>query len=260
MIIANRLVAFHLQSLPGQKIFRNQHIPSYAFQTIQKSLSPFNYKLDILNKHPLTDLNRILSESVIRGEENLVKREIKRFLTNAYYSHTSNGHEALGTKWYTHWTSPLRRYMDILVHRLLTNNEKHIDDLFYQCQYASAIERLNKIRYDQKLLAFKSNLILKVLDQPLTAILIQKNQYQALFSLVKFDILLLARINQFNGNTIELTQDVPAGGQNLILTINKFNTIKRDLMVSFSILSSEVLNLQNLNSTFQAKFLLNQEN
>jgi hypothetical protein len=242
MILANRLVAFYMQNLPGQKVFRNQHIPSYAYPAIKRALSSYNYHLDILNKHPLTDLNRILSESVIRGENQLIIRELKRFLSNAYYSHTSNGHEALGTKWYTQWTSPLRRYIDIIVHRLLFN--QYIDELTYQCQYASAVERVIKIRFEQDFLENKEKYIQQYIDKPIKGRLLRVNKRQAVLSLNQIKALIIARFIDSNliyletENAIELSGEIFKPRQEVTCIIYQLNIEKRDLIIKFSLLSS----------------------
>lgn len=243
MILANRLVGFHLQRMPGQKVFRNQHIPSYAFSAIQQTLSGYGYHLDILNRNPLTDLNRILSEAVIRGESHLIIRELRQFMSNAYYSHNSNGHQALGTIWYTQWTSPLRRYMDIIVHRLLF--KEYVENLIYKCQYASAVERLVKIKVENDALSTKGQYLAEHLDKPLTSNFARMNKRQIVIRVQTLKALLVSRVTSEPNliyldaeNGVELAGQLLLPNDDFTLIIHDFTQEKRDLFVRFGLLDS----------------------
>lgn len=66
------------------------------------------------------DLQKAISEFAGRPEENLVSTVVLRSMKRAQYSEKSLGHFGLGTDHYTHFTSPIRRYSDLVVHRLTT--------------------------------------------------------------------------------------------------------------------------------------------
>ena len=201
MIMANRLVGFHLQSLPGQKIFRNQHIQSYTYLLLQKNFASLGYNLDILNKNPLTDLNRILQEAALNGDSELLMSELRNYLSNSYYSHTCTGHEALGTKWYSQWTSPLRKYMDLVVHRLL--NKEYVEDLHYLCQYSSAVERLLKIKIDSSLNTYfidKINSIIGIDKEILVSLLKSTTKHMILST--DQDFFLFVLISEISANSV----------------------------------------------------------
>jgi ribonuclease R len=238
MIMANRLVGFHLQALPGQKVFRNQHIQSYTYLLLQNNFAALGYKFDILNKNPLTDINRILQEAALKGESELIMAELRNHMSNAYYSHSCTGHEALGTKWYTQWTSPLRKYMDLVVHRLL--DKEFVDDLQNLCQYSSAVERLLKIRIEttnsnnffDKINSFVSEgkeLTIKLLKITPRHIILSTNQDFHLFVANSTDIDL---VNSEKGNFDEFLQLLHS---DLLFKIKFINVTKdrKDVFVLF---------------------------
>ena len=82
-----------------------------------------------------------------KGEEQLISQLAIRTMSKAVYSTDNVGHYGLGFKFYTHFTSPIRRYPDVMVHRLLQHyldggksaNEELLNE---QCKYASDREKL----------------------------------------------------------------------------------------------------------------------
>lgn len=243
MVMANRLVGFHLQSQPGQKVFRNQHIQSYTYLLLQKNFTALGYTLDILNKNPLTDINRIIQEATINGESELIMSELRNFLSNAYYSHTCTGHEALGTKWYTQWTSPLRKYMDVVTHRIL--NKEYIEDLQYLCQYSSAVERLLKIKIDSVL----KNYYISLLENCIAE---KKELKVRLFKQTRRNIILstdldffLSIINQIEANKFDHTETLSGIFQNkelMKIRIYKAMKDKKDISVHFDFVTNNETN------------------
>lgn len=77
---------------------------------------------------PASEINRILESAIGSGEEDTIHRMIVRSMAKAIYSTKNIGHYGLAFKYYTHFTSPIRRYPDIVVHRLLQDHleKKHI--------------------------------------------------------------------------------------------------------------------------------------
>ncbi len=238
MIMANRLVGYHLQSLPGQKVFRNQHIQSYTYLLLQKNFQSMGYQLDILNKNPLTDINRILQEAAINGESELIMSELRNYLSNAYYSHTCTGHEALGTKWYSQWTSPLRKYMDVVVHRLLNN--EYVEDLHYLCQYSSAIERLLKIKIDSSISSYyldKIQLYINNGHELKVGILKQTSRHVILSTDLDFFLFILlngSTINDKETDMINQFLDDLKENSPLNIQLHKVSRDKKDINLVFS--------------------------
>jgi VacB/RNase II family 3'-5' exoribonuclease len=73
-----------------------------------------------------SDINSLLKQAENEPEEGLVNTEVIRTMDKASYKTTNKGHFGLAFEYYTHFTSPIRRYPDLLVHRLLY---KHLNDI-----------------------------------------------------------------------------------------------------------------------------------
>lgn len=244
MILANRLMGYYMQNLPGQKVFRNQHIPSYAFSTLSQMLDSYGYHIDLLNKSPLMELNRVVSEAATRNEHKLILRELRSFLSNAYYSHNCNGHESLGTKWYTHWTSPLRRYIDTIVGRLVTNTDVFIDDLVSICQYQSAIERYAKIKSEINSIQVKLAKLGIIKDKVLSASLHTINRKQIVFLLKSINAYAIIKllnnpdvIYLESENGIELIGKLILEGDSVDLQIYEVIQEKKDIIIRIGLLT-----------------------
>ena len=90
-------------------------------------------------------LNKLMDDVEDKPEGKLIQTIALRSMMKAKYSIHNIGHFGLGFEYYTHFTSPIRRYPDLLVHRLLTHyandgrsaNEKHYEDL---CEHCSDME------------------------------------------------------------------------------------------------------------------------
>jgi hypothetical protein len=243
MILANRLMGFYMQNSPGQKVFRNQHIPSYAYVNLAQTLELYGYKLDLLNKNPLTQLNQILSEASQKNEQQLIFKELRRYLSNAYYSHNCYGYESLGTHFYTHFTSPMRRYVDLLVARLALNSDLYIDNLTGILQYLSALERFSKIKVDSYAIQQQQRIISKIKDKPIQSELYGFNRKQVVFLLKDLNAYATIRlannpglILMENEEGIEFQGEFIHIGKDVLLQIVDVSQEKRDIFLSLGLL------------------------
>ncbi len=131
MLLANREVAEfiykkhtggnHVRGEAGESIYRIHDVPEHErLQELALFLQALGYHLPVKQgKITARDIN-ILLESV-RGvpEESLIKTATIRSMAKAAYSTDNIGHFGLGFSFYTHFTSPIRRYTDLVVHRVL---------------------------------------------------------------------------------------------------------------------------------------------
>ena len=165
MLLANQIVAEHVKpKMNKQKIpfvYRIHDLPDkekvVEFSRFVKSLG-YSFDPNSANKSKQFQL---LLEDVKGTEEEAVVNEIAiRSMAKAVYSTNNIGHYGLGFKYYTHFTSPIRRFPDLIVHNLIYkynsgNLEKNlsVEDLEEICDHASAKERnaINAERQSVKL-------------------------------------------------------------------------------------------------------------
>ena len=122
MIAANEAVALFLQKKGGGLIYRIHPVPvEEDLAELRRDLSPFGFSLPPPSDIRPLDMQRILEQ--VRGKliEKFVSLRLLRSLRLALYSEENEGHFGLAKKVYTHFTSPIRRYPDLVVHRMLKN-------------------------------------------------------------------------------------------------------------------------------------------
>ncbi len=129
MIAANEAVARHLTEKDFPTLYRVHESPD---QDSLEALAPFllslGYRLPQKKENiaPL-DIQRLLEAARGKPEERVVNRVLLRSMKQAIYQPENIGHFGLASKCYTHFTSPIRRYPDLIVHRVLDkvmNDEK----------------------------------------------------------------------------------------------------------------------------------------
>ena len=154
MLLANRTVAESIGKVKkGQKAktlpYRIHDAPDPAkLENLREFIVKFGYKLKTSGTKGAISrsLNALMEESAGRREQKLIETVALRAMMKAKYSVHNIGHYGLAFDYYTHFTSPIRRYPDTMVHRLLTRyqaggrsaNKEHYEEL---CEHSSDMEQ-----------------------------------------------------------------------------------------------------------------------
>ena len=111
-------------------------------------VAKFGYKMALGSKQKSVDsINKLLKDVKNKKEQSIIELLAVRSMPKAIYTTDNAGHYGLGFEYYTHFTSPIRRYPDVLVHRLLEarlnhekySNQKELENL---CKHSSEMERM----------------------------------------------------------------------------------------------------------------------
>ena len=155
MLLANKQVATDIGNPGGRKkakpfVYRVHDNPDPdRMQNFAEIASRFGYKVRTKGKR--TDINNSLNKMLgnVKGqpEENLLSILAIRTMAKAVYTTTNIGHYGLSFDYYTHFTSPIRRYPDMMVHRLLDKylnggRSVNADKLEEECKHSSDMEQL----------------------------------------------------------------------------------------------------------------------
>ena len=149
MLLANKKVAEYIGKQKKTFIYRIHDEPNedklIAMQTV---IAKFGYKIDFRNKGDISkSLNALMEEVNGKKEQNLIDTLAIRSMSKAKYSTDNIGHYGLAFDYYSHFTSPIRRYPDVMVHRLLQHyldGGKSVDEETYEtkCLHSSTMEGL----------------------------------------------------------------------------------------------------------------------
>jgi ribonuclease R len=120
MIAANEAVAHFMEEKGFPFIYRIHEPPKKeAIDEFRRFISHLGYKMRKESDHSPKEFQRVLSDIKGRPEERVVNEILLRSMKWAKYSAKNLGHFGLASDGYTHFTSPIRRYPDLIVHRLL---------------------------------------------------------------------------------------------------------------------------------------------
>lgn len=125
MLLANRLVALELSKKDIPALYRVHEDPSRErIEALQRALQRLGYQIE-LERADSQELQRIIREAAGKPEANLVNTLLLRSLKQARYSAEDLGHFGLAFEHYLHFTSPIRRYPDLVVHRVVRAMLQH---------------------------------------------------------------------------------------------------------------------------------------
>jgi ribonuclease R len=143
MLAANEAVARHITSRNIPFLYRVHENPDPAkLQTFQDFVYGFGYEFTLVDeKVKPFELQRLLIQASGRPEERMINYSLLRCMKQARYAAENVGHFGLASDCYCHFTSPIRRYPDLVVHRIL----KAVITLAASKQLAIATERLGEV-------------------------------------------------------------------------------------------------------------------
>ncbi len=165
MLLANRKVAEYLgkpkdgennnaskKGKTDQKnlcVYRIHDSPSdEKMASLSTFVGKFGYRMNTTTKQKSVEsINKLLKDVKDKKEQSIIELLAVRSMPKAIYTTDNAGHYGLGFEYYTHFTSPIRRYPDVLIHRLLEarlnkenySNQKELENL---CKHSSEMERM----------------------------------------------------------------------------------------------------------------------
>ena len=149
MLLANKKVAEFIGKQKKTFIYRIHDEPNIdKLISLQTIIAKFGYKINLKSKDEISkSLNSLLNDVVGKKEQNMIDTLAIRTMSKAKYSTDNIGHYGLAFDYYSHFTSPIRRYPDVMVHRLLQHyldGGKSADEEVFEtkCLHSSTMEGL----------------------------------------------------------------------------------------------------------------------
>lgn len=149
MLLANKKVAAFIGKQKKTFVYRIHDEPNEdKLINLQTVISKFGYAINMKSKQDISkSLNKLLNDVNGKKEQNLVDTLTIRSMSKAKYSTENIGHYGLAFDYYSHFTSPIRRYPDVMVHRLLQfylDGGKSVSNEVYEekCAHSSNMEGL----------------------------------------------------------------------------------------------------------------------
>jgi ribonuclease R len=152
MLLANKkvaeLVGIQKEGTKGQTfVYRIHDRPNQEkLEALSRLVKRFGYQLQTVESSISASMNTLLNGVKGKKEQDLIETLALRSMAKARYSTHNIGHYGLGFRHYTHFTSPIRRYPDLMVHRLLEGflkGDPSKDEMKYEvrCEHSSRMEQ-----------------------------------------------------------------------------------------------------------------------
>ena len=159
MLSANEAIAEKFYWLEAPFIYRVHEDPDLdKVKDLNKFLFNFGLKIKIANEkiYP-TEVSKILEEIKGKEEEKVISTLILRTLKVARYESENKGHFGIASKYYCHFTSPIRRYPDLFIHRIISKNleENYVVDDEWAEEYQEKAEQRAASSSDREKVATK---------------------------------------------------------------------------------------------------------
>lgn len=159
MLLANKTIAEIVGKVPKNKrakpfVYRVHGLPDIEkIKNLKQLVRSFGYKLNIkrINNETSKNISSLFKQVQGTREQNLIETIALRTMEKAIYTTENVGHYGLAFKYYTHFTSPIRRYPDMIVHRLL---EKYLNRKYSVSK--KSLERLCKHCSEQESIAIQA--------------------------------------------------------------------------------------------------------
>ncbi|MCR8613422.1 MAG: ribonuclease R [Mycoplasma sp.] len=129
MVITNETVAEYFNKLKKPFMYRIHDVPTLEkIQSFEKVLKLLDINVKFENYNNPKDFSKAINKIKEQSFSDFIKINILRTMQKAVYSSNNIGHFGLASKYYSHFTSPIRRYPDLMIHRIiknyLANNDK----------------------------------------------------------------------------------------------------------------------------------------
>jgi ribonuclease R/exosome complex exonuclease DIS3/RRP44 len=249
MLLANRRVAYLLNHNKYPSVNRVHEEPlREKLMALNAFIKQFGYSIKFTNVAEIVkSLNKLLEDVEDKPEGNLISNLVVRTMQKAYYSTKNLGHYGLGFDDYVHFTSPIRRYPDVMIHRLLGRYLENkpmpkVEKLESKCNYLSEKEKRaqkaerDSIKYMQAV--YMSERVGKIFKGIITSV----TDYGLFITVVENGCDCLVKINNISGNWVSYVD------QYQIREINTGEVIKLADEVQI-IISSVDIEKKNIDAT-----------